>query len=116
MARHPDLDARFFVEHPTRYSHIRLPRKVPGITKQRAVFMIDECEDDFRAIGEHARNRRRIILWRVPPTNPMYNPGDPQILKIPFVPYADETIEDRDDILLPIIQELMEGALARYAR
>jgi hypothetical protein len=114
--RAADPDGQFFVDHPDRYAHIRLPRKVPAITRQRAVRMVDECEGEFWSLGAHDKSRRRIILWRVPPTNALYNPADPQILKIPFLLFADETVEDRDDILLPIVQELMERALVEHAR
>jgi hypothetical protein len=34
----------------------------------------------------------------------------PAILKIPFLLFGDETVEDRDSILLPILHELMEQA------
>jgi len=34
-------------------------------------------------------------------------------MKIPFLAFSDETIEDRDDILLPIIEEIMLDAYAR---
>jgi hypothetical protein len=121
MAGNPSLkvidpDAQFFIDHPDRYSHIRQPKKVFGRTPQRAVHVVDECYGEFASLGEHNKSRRRIILWRVPPDHPRFNPGAPQILKIPFLLNADETVEDRDDILLPIIDELFKLEAARLER
>ena len=103
-------DARFFMQHPDRRAHMRTPHKVTEISDQRAAIVMDECEREFRTLGGHKRDRRRILLWRVPPDNPFYDPAKPSILKIPFLLYADETVEDRDDILLPIIHEIMKNA------
>jgi hypothetical protein len=102
-----DPDAIFFADHPDRFSHIRKPALVLGRNRQRSVGYVDECENEFRSLGDHDRGRRRIILWRVPPDNYYYNPDKPQILKIPFLLFQDETVEDTDEILLPIIHELM---------
>ena len=102
-----DEDAQFFAQHPDRYAHIRMPKLVPTRTTQRAVRMVPECEGEFWSLGPHDKSRRRIILWRVPKDNVYYNPDNPQILKIPFLAFADESIEDRDDVLLPIIHEIM---------
>lgn len=102
-----DEDAQFFAQHPDRYARIRLPRKVLERTPQRAVRYVDECVPEFQTLGPHDKGRRRIILWRVPKDNVFYNPDSPQILKIPFLAFADETVEDRDDVLLPIIHHVM---------
>ena len=109
-----DPDAVFFAQHKDRQAHIRVPGKVLEIDKQRAANYVDECRGEFWSLGPHDKSRRRILLWKVPATNPMYDKKKPQILKIPFLAYADETIEDTDAVLLPIIHELMEGAKARY--
>jgi hypothetical protein len=109
-----DPDAQFFKDHPDRQARIRLPGVELKKDKQRSVRYLSECEIEFRSLGPHAAYRRRILLWKVPATNPMYDKKKPQILKIPFLAYADETIEDTDAVLLPIIHELMEGAKARY--
>ena len=90
-------DAQFFADHPDRQARIR-----------RAYD--DECNGEFWSLGPHDRNRRRIVLWRVPADNPYFDPLKPQLLKIPFIAYADETIEDRDDVLLPIIHDIMRNA------
>lgn len=110
-----DEDAQFFAQHPDRYAHIRLPKVVPVRTPQRAVVMKPECEGEFWSLGPHDKSRRRIILWRVPKDNVYYDPDNPQILKIPFLAFADETIEDRDDVLLPIVHEVMMNA-ARHQK
>lgn len=71
-----------------------------------------ECEAEFRSLGDHDRKRRRVILWRVPQENPIYDPDHPQILKIPLLAFADETIEDTDEILLPEVHRIMTEAAA----
>jgi hypothetical protein len=82
----------------------------PEIDAARAAHIVGEMEREFRTLGPHRKDRRRIILWRVPSDNPFYDPRKPSILKIPFLAFADETIEDRDDILLPILHEIMMAA------
>ena len=107
-------DVRFFFQHPDRRSHIRVPKMAEEVVidKQRAAAYVGEMEREFRTLGPHKLERRRIILWRLPEDNPFYDPRKPAILKIPFLAFADETIEDRDDILLPILHEIMVGAKA----
>ena len=107
-------DVRFFFQHPDRRAHIRAPKMAQEVVidQQRAASYVGEMEREFRTLGPHKRERRRIILWRIPEDNPHYDPRKPGILKIPFLAFADETIEDRDDILLPILQEIMMSAKA----
>lgn len=90
-------DVCFFFAHPGRQSHIRSP-------------FGDEMKGEFWSLGDHDRNRRRVLLWRVPPENPYYDPKKPQILKLPMLAFADETIEDTDAVLLPILHGIMESA------
>lgn len=90
-------DKRFFQDHPLRRAHIRQPFK-------------DECHAEFWSLGDHNRTRRRILLWKVPRDNPFWQKMKEPILKIPFLLYSDETVEDRDEILLPIIDEIMQNA------
>lgn len=90
-------DVLFFFEHPLRQSHIRTP-------------FGNEMQGEFWSLGDHDKNRRRVLLWRVPMENPHYDPKKPQILKVPFLAFADETIEDTDEILLPILHNMMESA------
>lgn len=103
-------DSQFFLQHPDRRSHIRMPRQVLETDKQRATYYVGELEREFRTLGQHDKRRRRILLWRVPADNPFYDPHKPPIMKIPFLAFADETIEDADHVLLPILQQIMAEA------
>jgi hypothetical protein len=103
-----DQDAQFFAQHPDRRARIRLPDgQRPVRDAQRAVRYLSECELEFRSLGPHYRNRRRIIAWRTKADHPTH-PNT--IIKIPFLAFADETIEDRDDVLLPILDGIMRDA------
>lgn len=90
-------DALFFIQHPDRYAHIRNP-------------VTAECRGEWWKIGSHDPSRRRILLWRVPRDNPAYNEQRRPLLKIPFLAFSDETIEDTDEVLLPIIHSIMTDA------
>lgn len=105
-----DPDAQWFADHRDRTAHIRNPVKVLFTDKQRATHYVDECHNEFLSLGYHEKNRRRILLWKVPPDNPYYRADKPPILKIPFLAFSDETIEDTDEILLPILHEIMLNA------
>ena len=100
-------DAQFFQQFPDRKARIRLPTKQPHRDQQRAVRYLDEQELAFRQLGPHDARRRRIIVVRVPADHPEY-PN--HLMQIPLLLHSDETIEDRDDILLPFVHELMLGA------
>jgi hypothetical protein len=65
---------------------------------------------EFWSLGEHNKDRRRILLWRVPESHPAYDPKEMKILRIPFLLFSDETIDDTDSTLLPIIHEIMVNA------
>jgi hypothetical protein len=105
-----DEDAQFFKDHPDRYAHIREPRKMLVKLPSRQMKYVDESAGEFWSLGEHDRNRRRILLWRVPESHPNYNPKEVQILRIPFLLFSTETVEDTDAILLPIIHQIMTDA------
>lgn len=94
-------DKQFFVRNPDRHAHIRLPH-------------LHEADGEFWSLGDHQRTRRRILLWRVPKGNPYYHPDKQPFIKIPFLAFSDETIEDRDDILLPIIETIMQEQLRKH--
>lgn len=102
-----DPDAQFFQQHKSRQARIRLPAKQPYRDQQRAVRYLDEDELQFRSMGPHDIRRRRIIAWRTPTDHPTH-PNT--ILRIPFLAFADETIEDTDAVLLPILAEIMKDA------
>lgn len=103
-----DPDALFFVAHPDRKAHIRAPRREIYIDKQRATRFMDECEAEFRSLGEHDKDRRRIIVTRTDHRGVPIKDG--QVLKIPFLLYSDESVEDTDEVLLPIIFDIMANA------
>lgn len=105
-----DPDAQWFADHGSRTAHIRNPVRVLHIDKQRHTFYDDECRAEFESLGYHEQDRRRILLWKVPPDNPHYRADKPPILKIPFLAFSDETIEDTDEILLPILHQIMVDA------
>ena len=69
---------------------------------------VTECEMEFRSLGPHDKDRRRIILTRSDHRGMPIK--DNKVLKIPFLLFSDETVEDRDDILLPIVFEIMANA------
>ena len=107
-------DEQWFQMHPDRQARIRLPIQVLVKSKQRSVGYAAECWEEFATLGDHDRSRRRIILYRLPKDNPAYDPDKQPILKIPFLAFADETIEDTDEVLLPVIHEIMSDARKRY--
>lgn len=91
-------DKNFFRQHPDRLCHIRLPFQ-------------GEAAGEFWTLGDHNRTRRRILLCRADANGRKLPDG--KILKIPFLAFSDETLEDRDDILLPLVQQIMQDALQR---
>lgn len=98
-------DQQFFTQYPGRKYRIRLPTKQMVIDRQRGSHVVDECELEFRSLGDHRRDRRRIVLCRADHRGNLL--PDHRILKIPFLLYADETIEDDDATLAPICFEMM---------
>ena len=103
-----DSDGQWFSAHPDRAAHIRKPIMQFEVDKKTHVSRyVDECAFEFTSLGDHNKDRRRILLWKVPKDNVFYDPKKPQILKIPFLLFSDETVEDRDDVLLGIIHEIM---------
>ena len=100
-----DPDVQFFTEHPDRKFRIRSPLKQMVTDRQRAAHVVDECEREFRSLGDHRRDRRRIILCRADHRGNSLPDG--KVLKIPFLLFADETVEDDDSTLAPIIFEMM---------
>lgn len=99
-----DPDAQFFAQHPGRQARIRLPSKELFRDQQRAVRYLDECEIEFRHLGDHDPRHRRIIAHRLPADHPSH-PN--HIMKLPMLAFADESISDDDATLLPIVHEIM---------
>lgn len=84
-------DQQFFLQHAERQAHIRKPYKT-------------EFEQEFQQLGLHEKNRRYILVYKTE------HEGKNVLLKIPFLAFADETIEDTDAVLLPIVHEIMQSA------
>lgn len=111
-----DPDTQFFTDHPLRRAHIRKPATVLHVDKRSHVTRyLPENEAEFRSLGEHNKDRRRIVCWRVPPEHPLYDAKKCIVLKIPLLLWADESVEDDDTVLLPIIEEMMRDAAKNYA-
>lgn len=99
-----DQDTQFFAQHPGRQTRIRLPSKTPHRDQQRAVRYLDEAEIEFRHLGGHDPRRRRIIAYKLPANHPSHLN---HIMKIPFLTFADESIRDDDETLLPLVHSIM---------
>lgn len=99
-----DQDAQFFAQHPDRQARIRLPSKEPFRDQQRTVRYLDECEIEFRHLGGHDPRRRRIIAYKLPANHPSH---PSHIMKLPMLAFADESIRDDDETLLPIVHSIM---------
>ena len=102
-------DARFFSENPERYYHLREPARAGYVVidKQRAAHVADEMEAEFLALGAHDKERRRVLVWRVGPDNPFYNPDRPPLIKVPIILFDGEECIDSDDYLGPILHHIM---------
>jgi hypothetical protein len=87
-------DEIFFKEHPRRFFRIRDPRDDREFSRE------------FSTLGDHQIDRRAVIAVRTM--------GG--VINIPFLRFADETIEDRDDVLKPIVDEMMGEARDKYRR
>jgi len=107
-------DEQFFQLFPDRNYHIRKPLKQVAVDKQRSAHIMDECEAEFRSLGPHNKDRRRLLLYRVPRDNPWFDPRKPPILTVPMLAFADEDIEDTDEVLAPILRDIMVDARKRY--
>jgi hypothetical protein len=105
-----DEDAQFFSIHRDRYAHIRSPRLQLIRLPSRQVKYIPEMQGEFWSLGEHNKERERILVWRVPEHHPMYDSKETKLLRIPFLLFTDESVEDTDAVLLPIIHQIMTDA------
>ena len=96
-------DDQFFTDHPDRHYRIRHPwpfgRNGGG-----------EYNQEFLSLGPHERDRRRIIIKRLEPAKvAMFGI---KYMPIPFLLFADESIEDTDAVLAPIFDGIMKNAAA----
>lgn len=111
-----DPDIHFFEEHKDRQARIRQPVKMIEIDKQRGAHIVDELRGEFWSLGAHDKSRRRILVWKIPKDNPFFDAKREQLMRVPFLAFADEEIADRDDVLLPILHELMQDARKKQRR
>lgn len=104
MTDRSDLsDALWFQTFPRRQARIRLPNA-------------GEFEREFQTLGPHLTVRRRVLVWRIPRTNPMRGLTPHGLLPVPFLAFADEEISNEDEILMPLLNEIMEQARQGYER
>jgi hypothetical protein len=89
-------DARWFARFPQRLTRIRSPG--PG-----------EAATEFATLGPHNTDRRRVLILRMPD-----GPFKGKLMPIPFLLFGDETVENEDAVLLPIIREIMGDAAKDY--
>lgn len=92
-------DRGFFRDHADRKLRIREP--IEG-----------EYQTEFRQFGMHDETRRRVIVSRVPSGAAKRHNID--FMRIPFLLFGDEAVEDTDEILRPILDEIMRDAAAGY--
>jgi hypothetical protein len=88
---------QFLENHPDRHYHIRRPS--PG-----------EFDHAFQSLGDHNEDRRRIIVKRLEPAK--VAAFGVKYMPIPFLLFADESIEDTDATLAPIFDDIMRNAAA----
>ena len=90
-------DRAFFGQHKDRKFRLREP--FPG-----------EYTVEFRQFGMHNEDRRRIIVARIAAN--MARRHNLDYMRIPFLLFADETVEDTDEVLAPILDKIMRDAAA----
>lgn len=93
----PGSDRAFFIDHPDRHYRIRLP-------------VGDEYRREFLSLGPHNEDRERVLVARTPRN--VRRQSGVALMPIPMLARADETIEDRDDVLGPIFHQIMQAAAA----
>lgn len=92
-------DEQFFRDHRDRRYRIRSSE-------------VGESEGEFRSLGPHREDRRRVIAVRA--RGRLAARYGVRVMCIPFLLFADETVEDRDDVLAPIVEEIMRDAAKGY--
>ena len=68
----------------------------------------EEFDFEFSSLGPHQYDRRRIIVARVELSVAMR--FGRTLMPIPFLAFADESIEDDDKTLRPIFDQIMRDA------
>jgi len=102
-------DEAFFTSNPDRQCHIRTPGRELHKDRQRSVRYLSENEIQFRSLGPHDQDQRRILSYRVPADNELVEKGKVTVVAVPMLAFKGEVIEDTDEVLLPILAEIMEG-------
>jgi hypothetical protein len=95
-------DVIWFRLHRDRDYHIREP-------------FAGEQQAAWRILGDHELSRRRIIIWRVPKNNPGRHVIPDGLMRVPFLAFADESIEDDDKTLKRIMDGIMQSASEQTA-
>lgn len=90
-------DEHWFRLHPSRRSRIRPP-------------VIGEFGAAWQMMGMHNITRRRVLVWRIPANNPGRGIIPDGLMRIPMLAHADETIENEDHTLLPMLDVMMKAA------
>ena len=93
MPMNPDVV--FFRQHPRRQVHIREPQAW-------------EFAKEWLELGDHSAPRRRVLVWNC--KSPRLPDG---IMRIPFLMFADESIEDDDRTVMPILHQLMASEIGK---
>lgn len=92
-------DRIFFRTHRDRKLCIRAPIR-------------EEYVREFRGFGMHEESRRRVIVARIPAGLARRHNVD--FMRIPFLLFADKSVEDTDAVLRPILDRIMEDAAEGY--
>lgn len=95
-------DPGWFALHAKRQARIRDP-------------FPDEFSHTWHHLGGHDAGRRRVLVWRVPGDNPGRHLVPDGLMRVPFLAFSDETIENSDAVLLPILDSIMKDAAAQEA-
>lgn len=95
-----DDDAIWFDLHRDRQARIRSPNPFEFWTA-------------WQQLGGHDASRRRVMVWRVPENNPGRRVIPDGLMRLPFLLRSDETIENADSVLLPILDDMMQDAMGK---
>lgn len=90
-------DAAFFNANPNRQIRVRRPRKFFKRNRQRGVDIVFEFAKEYAVLARHKKEQRRVLVWRIPPDNPHYDPDKPGLMQIPFFVDPGETVPDTDE-------------------
>lgn len=70
-----------------------------------------EMNGEFMSLGPHDRSRRCIICWKVPhDVDRQFAAWRGKVIKIPYLKFSDDSVENSDAVLLPILNQVMREA------